>query len=176
MGLHKSNKAVFTASAVLSLLLLGLWFYQGFHLVDDPGMLGLSGLWWLAILAAVAAVAWVEHLRRRRIRTVYVTDKKLYNSETGVVIIPQGEHPTDTVATITAGLRYGFSHANPPGKEEFPVRYLIRTKEFKGGGRVAWTGEVVIVSTGKTRSFETSEQLADIMAKLDVSSLVSVPM
>lgn len=47
--MKKSNIVVLTIAAVVSVFLLGLWFFLGFNQIDSPLDLVVSVIWWVAI-------------------------------------------------------------------------------------------------------------------------------
>lgn len=66
--MKKSNIVVFTIAAVVSVFLLGLWFFLGFNQIDSPLDLVVSVIWWVAIVVSVLAIGKVESNRREKIR------------------------------------------------------------------------------------------------------------
>lgn len=189
--MKKSNVIIFTLIAVASAFLLWLWFYLGFNRVDEPLDLVLSVVWWAIIVVALVVIVKMEQTRRRRIRTVYVGDSATFNSENGLTRLTEDRPAQDAIASILENLKYGFSRADFPEEDEFEVKYFVRTKEFKvektdgqhaaeavdtaeasaeqtlSGQQKTWKGEVFVVETKEERSFETPEELAQILATLD---------
>lgn len=129
--MKKSNVILFALLAVASAFLLWLWFYLGLNRVDEPLDLVLSIVWWAVVVVAIVVIVKMEQTRRRRIRTVYVGDSATFNSENGLVRLVDDQPAQDAIATILENLKYDFSRADFPEKDEFEVKYFVRTKEYK---------------------------------------------
>lgn len=182
--MKKSNVVIFALLAVASVFLLWLWYYLRLNEVDEPLDLVLSIIWWVVIIAGVVGIIKVEQVRRQRIRTVYVADGTMFNSEKGLMRFENVKPVPEVIASILENLRYDFSRADFPERENFDVKYFVRTKEYrieKGADeqtgaipepaaepveRRKWTGEVVVVGTKEERPFETPEELAAILSSL----------
>lgn len=54
--MSKSNIIVTVVLAALSILLLCLWYFQGFSATDAPLDLVLSVVWWIVIIIGVVLV------------------------------------------------------------------------------------------------------------------------
>lgn len=183
--MKKSNVAIFALLAVASVFLLWLWYYLRLNEIDEPLDLVLSIVWWVVIVAAIVAIVKVEQVRRRRIRTVYVADGTTFNSEKGLMRFEGVKPMQDIISSILENLEYNFSRVDFPEREQFDVKYFVRTKEYRveksdteqmgdapdSAGDPAeqrkWTGEVVVVETKEERPFETPEELAAILASLE---------
>ncbi|TGY63040.1 hypothetical protein E5334_00520 [Muricaecibacterium torontonense] len=129
--MKKSNIVVLTIAAVVSVFLLGLWFFLGFNQIDSPLDLVVSVIWWVAIVVSVLAIGKVESNRREKIRSVYVGDGQLFNSESGLVAAAPGMSLMDSVQNIVENLDYGFEMQDFPEKSEFIPRLLVRTTQYK---------------------------------------------
>lgn len=217
--MKKSNVIIFALLAVVSVFLLWLWYYLRLNLVDEPLDLVLSIVWWVVIAVAIGVIIKMEQTRRQRIRTVYVGEGATFNSEKGLMQFESVKPTNEIIASILDGLKYDFTRKDFPDKEDFEVKYFVRTKEFKTedqqedasvqGGTAdqgtaqqeaqtaqaaqapqatqaaqatqelptqdqaseseqkKWKGEVVVVDTQEEIPFDTPEELADILAKLD---------
>ena len=185
--MRKSNWIILAVLAVAAGFFLWLWYYLGFNFVDDPFDLVLAVVWWAVVAALVAGIHTAEKRRRQRVRTVYVGDGAVFNSEKGLMSFEGTKPMQDVVVSVLENLKYDFAREDLPERDEFDARYLIRTKEFdaekKDESRAEeapqpadsaekpepkkWTGEVVVVETKEERPFETPEELAAILASLD---------
>lgn len=183
--MKKSNVAIFALLAVASAFLLWLWYYLRLNEVDEPLDLVLSIVWWVVVVVAVVVIVKMEQVRRRRIRTVYVADGTTFNSEKGLMRFEDVKPMQDIISSILENLEYNFSRVDFPEREEFDVKYFVRTREYRveksdaeQAGDVArsvtepaeqrrWAGEVVVVETKEERPFETPEELAAILASLE---------
>ena len=88
--MKKSNIIVLAVAAAVSVFLLALWFILGFNHVDSPVDPLVTLVWWIVIVAAVLIINKVEGTRRERIRSVYVGEGQLFNSELGLVSAQPG--------------------------------------------------------------------------------------
>lgn len=172
--MKKSNVILTVVALAASAVLLWLWYYLGFNNVDSPLDLVMSVIWWVIVVAGVALVAKAESTRRQNVRTAYVGDGRLYNSESGLLTLGAGASATDSVAAVLAGLDYGFDRvAGPdPDDEEQPIKWshVVRTEKYEparndeGERRgETWEGEVVVVATGNKVPFSSREELARII-------------
>lgn len=192
--MKKSNVIIFVLLALASAFFLWLWFFLGLNRIDEPLDLVLSIVWWAVIAVAVGVIVKMERTRRRRIRTVYVGDGAAFNSEKGLVKLEAAAPMRETIAGILQSLKYDFERADFPEKDEFEVKYFVRTKEFEAEERKdkasdadadtatadqpaaaapqteqkTWKGEVLIVETKEERPFDTPEELASILTSLEL--------
>ncbi|WP_080799619.1 phosphatase PAP2 family protein [Arabiibacter massiliensis] len=215
--MKKSNWIIMAVLAVAAGAFLWLWYYLGFNFVDDPFDLVLAIVYWALVIGLSTGIHFAEKKRRQRVRTVYVSDRALFNSEAGLLAF-QGEEPTqDDIAAVLYNLKYDFTRADEPDLDEFDVKYLVRTEKFDAEQRdeeaqleapaesqapdvseaapttplaaaetvpltetaaepadgeeppvepKEWKGEVVVVKTKEEHAFETPEELAAILARL----------
>ena len=192
--MKKSNVIIFVLLALASAFFLWLWFFLGLNRIDEPLDLVLSIVWWAVIAVAVGVIIKMERTRRRRIRTVYVGDGAAFNSEKGLVKLEGAAPMRETIAGILQSLKYDFERADFPEKDEFEVKYFVRTEEFEAEERKdeasdidadttaadqpaaavprteqrTWKGEVFIVETKEERPFDTPEELASILTSLEL--------
>lgn len=145
--MKKSNWIAFAIAAIISIVLLCLWFYLGFNHVDSPLDLVISIIWWVVIIALCYGIYRVEKKRMERLRTCYVLAGEpgsYYNSEAGVVQMQQvmeqarqnGQpEPTmvDAIQETLEKLEYGFDIAEMPSKDDEGVeyKYIVRNTTFK---------------------------------------------
>lgn len=175
--MKKSNIVVLTIAAVVSVFLLGLWFFLGFNQVDSPLDLVVSVIWWVAIVVSVLAISKVESNRRQKIRSVYVGDGQLFNSERGLVAATPGMPLLDSVQKIVENLDYGFEMQDFPAKDKFTPRLLVRTTQYKNQGsdeasqsqgrsqgEVTWEGEVLFPNSSRARKFTSPEELQSLLS------------
>lgn len=175
--MKKSNVILTAVLAAASIFLLWLWFALGFNEVDSPLDLAMSIGWWAIIAAGGAFVVKTEKTRQERLRTVYLADGQLFNSEVGLRSVLPGASATDTIAAMIGSLEYGFDKVEgpDPAKEEERVdwRYVIHTSKFESKtdddgraqrDRETWEGDVVTVATGDKRAFSSRAELAALIA------------
>lgn len=168
-----SNYVVLIVSAIIAAALLFLWFNLGFSAVDNPFDITLAIVWWVAIVAIVALIIRFENKRKRQIRTIYVGQNELFNSEKGLVPVesPDASTLAGAMQAILGDLKYGFSSEDMPEKEEFACRFVVRTDEFKAADgedkEPTWKGTVVKVDAegGNTETaFESLDELKAALA------------
>ena len=154
--MKKSNYIVMAVALIASAFLLWLWFHLGFNEVDNPLDLVLSILWWVVDVIVVVAIVCSERKRREQIRTVYVSPAALFNSECGVVAVPDAGDRVDAIEKVLQGLAYGFKRKDMPEREDFPCLYVVQTKKYKpadekqdhaadGEDVPTWQGKVIKV-------------------------------
>ena len=102
--MKKTNVIITAIIVVVSVLLLCLWYMLGLNTVDQPLDLVISVVWWVLIAIGIALTVKFEKDRRQRIRTVYLADGRMYNSETGMVMVAAGAPLTDAIAGTLARL------------------------------------------------------------------------
>lgn len=160
--MKKSNAIMAAILAVVSAGLLGAWYGLGLNKVDEPLDLVVSVIWWVAIVAGVAIVTRMESTRRERVRTVYVADGRIYNSETGTRSVAAGTSIVDSIAAVLGSLKYDFTNIaeSPDASRRGGFRYVVRTSDYDEG---TWTGEVVNVATGNAVPFSSKAELARIV-------------
>ncbi|MEG0027450.1 MAG: hypothetical protein RR360_06610 [Raoultibacter sp.] len=197
--MKKNNIIIFTLLALLSAFFLWLWYYLGLNAIDEPLDLVLSVVWWIAAAVAIVVIAKMERTRRRRVRTVYVGEGAVFNSEIGLMFL-DGTIPVEqAIVSILDSLKYGFARKDFPDKEDFEVTYFVRTKKYDAAekedetaaseatseakmasanaagadgyrfGAKTWEGDVYVVQTHEEQDFDTPEKLTCIVASLERS-------
>lgn len=176
--MKKSNWIILAAFVIASAFLLWLWYFLAYNKVDNPLDLVLSVIWWAVIAIVVFAIWKVEQARRRRVRTVYVGRKAIFNSEAGMVPYADRAGLIGEAERVLDGLKYGFEREDMPQRERFAIDFIIRTDEYKpqdaGVADAAaasqdqsapgtWKGEVVLAQTKEERPFEDKAQLVRIL-------------
>lgn len=184
--MKKSNWIILGLLLLCSIFLLWLWFYLGLNHIDEPLDFVMSGIWWVVIAAIVFVVIKVERDRRKRIRTIYVGEHTLFNSESGVISYENQADLLEQAEKTLGDLEYKFDREDFPEKEEFPVEYIIRTEAYKEkreeesdetpetvdrmtveeSDKTTWKGEVIIASSHEEKPFEDKMQLVQILNAL----------
>lgn len=159
--MKKSNVIIYALVTIGSVFLLWLWYYLGLYHIDEPLDLVLSIIWWAMIVVAIVAIIQVEKRRKDRIRTVYVANNEIFNSEAGKLNVEEPAQLIDRVSETLLDLKYDFSKNDFPKKEEFSPRFFIRTSKISDD---AWEGEVVNTWTRNQTPFKNREELAQIVA------------
>ena len=158
--MKKSNWFVLAVLAVACGFFLWLWYYLDFNLVDNPLDLLLAVIWWVAVFAFVFGIRFVEKRRQERIRTMYVADGMLFNSEVGLLNFASSDQLVAVMNRVLRDLDYGFSKQEAPKHEEFKPELLVKTEKYGDGD---WAGEVVVVGSQEQQPFESKEELASIL-------------
>ena len=129
--MKKNNYIVMVIAAIIGVLLLVLWYYLGFNKIDNPLDLTLSILWWIADALIVAGIIHFENARQEQIRTIYVSPAALFNSERGVVAVPDAADRVSAMENILQNLEYDFSNEDMPEADEFEYLYVVQTEKYK---------------------------------------------
>ena len=188
--MKKNNYIVMVLAALVGAGLLGLWYYLGFSKVDNPLDLVISILWWAADALIVAGIIHAENKRQEQIRTIYVSPAALFNSERGVVSVPDAADRVSTMESILQNLEYDFSNEDMPEKDDFEYKFVVQTEKYKAaekaedkaqdGAQAAqsaseaedekqpeWKGKVVRIDpqNGNTEiEFSNAEELTALLA------------
>lgn len=163
--MKKSNWLILGLAAVACAFLLWLWYYLGFNKIDDPLDLVLAIIWWVIVALAGVLIAKAEKARRERIRTIYVLDGKLFNSEVGAVEPEAGSTLVQAAQKLLEQLDYGFDRNELPSDAK--PGYVIQSESFKAGDEPEWKGKVTKVVPGGDNvetEFDGVDQLAAALA------------
>ncbi len=166
--MKKSNYLVFAISVLASIFLLYLWYSLGFNKIDSPLDLAISIVWWIVIVVLVVLINRWEQKRQQAIRTVYLSDTALYNSETGVREL-SGAAAVDAVEKVLSGLEYGFETKDVPAKDKFDYRYVVKSEEYKtanGNSELTWKGSVITIDRENGNVEKTFSNKAELVAAL----------
>lgn len=164
--MRTSNAIIFGVLIALSVALLALYFYLGFHKVGGIGYILLSVVWWGLIAGLIFGISRVEANRRRQLRTFYVSPTAIYNPECGVIACNNPNERADRIYQMLATMRYGFTKHDLPQNQPFDCRYVVRTDEFKQGDVPVWNGSVVRVDPARgnrEKAFSTRQTLASML-------------
>lgn len=160
--MKKTNTIIAAVLAVISVVLLVVWYALGLNHVDEPLDLVLSVVWWVVIVGGAVLLVRLERVRRARVRTVYVADGRIYNSEAGTVTLPAGADVTGAVSAVLGALTYDFANVGEgsDASKRGGYKYVVRSLEY---GDSAWEGEVAVVATGNVVPFSSRDELARII-------------
>lgn len=161
--MKKSNWIVLGVITIISAFLLWLWYYLGLNRVDTPLDLIVSIVWWVVIIVGAFIIFRVEKARRDRIRTMYVADSLVFNSEAGSIFYQNPEQLLAIMDDTMKNLTYDFTKNDLPDLERTPMRYIVRTTKFS---EEDWTGEVAIAGQEEEQPFEDRQQLSLILNRL----------
>lgn len=169
--MKKSNWLILAVLVVISAFLLWLWYFLQFNKIDNPFDLVLSIVWWVVVAVAMIVITRVEKKRQERVRTMYISGAKVYNSEAGFVEVPQDQKTIDTLEEILEGLKYNFHNEDCSDSEKSAFKYVVRSKKFKSGGsdedsEPDWEGELAIVSRpdDDPQQFSSRDELEQLLA------------
>lgn len=140
--MKKNNYIVIAVAAILGAFLLFLWYYLGFNKIDNPLDLALTVLWWVADAAIVAGIVHFEKKRQEQIRTIYVSPAALFNSERGVVSVPDAADRVEAMESILQGLTYDFSNEDMPDQKDFEYLYVVQTEKYEAAKKAEEEGAV----------------------------------
>ena len=168
--MKKINVIITVVLALLSAFFLWLWYYLGLNRVDEPLDLILSVVWWAVIVVGIVCIVKMEKTRQEKVRTLYVADGALFNSETGICSLLAESSTIDTMEAILRGLKYNFDKADLPDRDQMTFEYVVRSTKFDSKDDQSqeedstWEGEVVTVASGEVRPFASKEELAALLA------------
>ncbi|WP_322290450.1 hypothetical protein [Paratractidigestivibacter sp.] len=182
--MKKNNYVVMALAVVAGIFLLFLWYYLGFNKVDNPLDLVISILWWIADALIIAGIIRAENKRQEQIRTIYVSPAALFNSERGVVAVPDAADRMNVMESILQALEYDFSNEDMPEKEDFEYKYVVQTETYKPAEKAEdkaeeesadqqeqeqpdWKGKVTRIDPengNEETEFSTPDELAALLA------------
>ena len=183
--MKKSNWIILAVLVVISAFLLWLWYFLQFNKIDNPLDLVLSIVWWVVVAAALGAITYAEKKRQERVRTLYVSGAKVFNSEKGFVDIPQGKKTIDTLEELLEGLEYNFHNEDCSDSEMKSFKYVVRSKKFKSHdsdwdddeesrqeSNPEWEGELAIVARpdDDPLQFSSREELEQLLATAAIAA------
>lgn len=158
--MKKSNWIIYALLALVSVFLLWLWFYLGFNEIDSPLDLIASIIWWLVIIVSVVIVVRVEKTRKERIRTIYVSDRTIFNSEAGIKVYRDCDQMIEFMEEVLEELSYDFTKNELPDLKEVPIHYYVKTSDFSSD---TWKGEIVFPSNEEGVAFADRDELSQIL-------------
>ena len=112
------------------------------------------------MVLAIYAIVRVERARKERIRTVYVSGKRLFNFEVGEVKLDEATRIDEGIYKLINDITYGFSRREALEKEDFNPRYFVRTHKVSSD---VWEGEVVNTWSKRAIEFKTRKELSEII-------------
>lgn len=171
--MKKSNWIIAAVLVVVSAFLLWLWFYLGLYRIDEPLDLVLSIVWWVVVIAALLLIIRVERTRKERIRTIYVTDRSVFNSEAGLIAYAGEDQLVSIMSRVLRDLDYGFSKEDAPERETFKPLFMVKTAKYDDD---TWEGKVVEADSREEKTFSDRKELLDILRGNQMSAGAAVGM
>lgn len=162
--MRKSNVLIISILVVASVAFLWLWNYLQFNLVHNLDLV-ITIIWWVVIAALCVAIHRVEQKRRERMRTVFVSNGVLYNSEAGVVRIDTADPQSyvRAICKLLNNLNYGTHAKVDSNQPRLRFSYIIHSPKFSDNGKV-WEGDVVrVAGSGRPIDFKNSQELLRIL-------------
>lgn len=143
---RKSNVLIIAILVVASIAFLWLWNYLRFNLVHGLDLV-ITIVWWVVIVALCLAIHYVEQKRRERMRTVFISDGALYNSEAGVVSLDSDDPATcvETIRSLLSNLNYDADAKVDSNQTRMRFKYIVHSPKFADEGDT-WRGDVVHVT------------------------------
>lgn len=178
--MKKNNVIAFIVAIIISAFLLWLWYYLGFDHIDAPLDLVLSIIWWVLVAVLCVAIYRVEKTRQERVRTCYVSDELVYNSEAGTVPSENMDEAVERIHDIVNGLDYSFDVEERPESVRFD--YVVRSAVFKMNQEadeesgveedLDWRGEVAVAGhpDDDPIPFDGREELRSVLGKLSAAA------
>lgn len=163
--MRKSNILIVAILVVASIFFLWLWNYLQFNHVDSPLDLIITIIWWVVIIGVCIAIHEVEKRRREAIRTIFLADDVLYNSEAGLKPLPADPAAcADAMESILENLEYGSRIRETPDETQVRFKRIVRSKKFSQNGDV-WKGEIVCLTAPRERHrFQSEQELVELLA------------
>lgn len=179
--MKKSNWIILGILVIAAIFFLWLWYHLSFNLVDNPLDLVLTIIWWAVVIIGCIAIHQAEKKRQERIRTVFLTRAKMYNSEAGLTDIESGTSQIEAIEQMLAQLKYDFHMEEPPDESDVHFDCVVRNKTFEfdeddnaqdaeGEDKTEikvkkWEGEVAFVDLPNQdpRPFSSREELEGIL-------------
>lgn len=170
--MKKSNWLILGILVVASIFFLWLWYYLSFNLIDNPRDLVLTIAWWAVVLVACVGIHEAEKKRQERIRTMFVAEDGLFNSEVGIVE-NGGNTTVQTIENTLANLEYNFHTEDFPKRGKYVYDYIVHSEKFdfdKKDDQIEvkeWEGDVVEVRHPKDdpKKFSNKEELCRILGE-----------
>lgn len=157
--MKKSNWAFYIIAAVISLFLLGLWFYHGFNHVDSPLDPVLTMIWFAIMIMTGIVIHKIEKTRREKLRRIYLFEDGLFNPEIGTVLFHSKDDKIEEIRKVIESLEYPVSVDETAPNKPYTLR--ISTDKIT---RDKWTGSVSKPHSGnQAMSFNTQEELRSIL-------------
>ncbi|MEG0323339.1 MAG: hypothetical protein RR619_05030 [Raoultibacter sp.] len=128
--------------------------------IDKPLDLVLSIVWWAVVVLAIVLIIRSERVRKERIRSMYVANDAVFNSEAGVVQYAGSDQLVAVMNRILRDLDYGFTKQETPDDEGFSPVVLVKTARY---GKDDWVGSIVAVGSKEERSFNNKEELSALL-------------
>lgn len=167
--MKKVNWIILALVVIVSVFLLWLWYYLGFNRVDSPLDLALSLIWWVILIAGILIIWRLEKSRKERIRTLYIGEKQLFNSEKGIRDFTDPEHLMHMMGLTLEELKYNFNREDLPDASELPIQYYVHTSKYAADtsdkDKNDWKGEVCLTGEDEVTPFETREELYQIITE-----------
>lgn len=144
--MRKSNVFIIAILIVASIAFLWLWNYLQFNLVHGLDLI-ITIVWWVVIVALCVAIHYVEQKRRERMRTVFISDGALYNSEAGVVPL-ESDDPAiyvEAIRELLSNMNYDADAKVDSNQTRMRFKYIVHSPKFSDEGDT-WKGDVVRVA------------------------------
>lgn len=162
--MRKSNVIIIAILMVASIAFLWLWNYLGFHLIDGRDLI-ITILWWVITLGLCIAIHHAEMKRRERIRTMFISDGVLYNSEAGIIRIDSNDVQSyvNGMRQVLDNLDYDNNVHPDSSQKRLRFSYIVHSPKFSQNGDV-WRGDVVrIGSSNDPIPFDNAQELSRIL-------------
>lgn len=128
--MRKSNWIIAAVLVVASIFFLWLWYYLKFNFIDNPLDLVLSIIWWAIVGLGCFGIKKAEDKRQERVRTTYVANTAVFNSEAGLVDL-NGATAVEGIQQVLEGLEYNFDIKDFPSQDQAKFDYIVRSKKFE---------------------------------------------
>lgn len=172
--MKKSNWLITVLIVVILIFLLWLWYFLGFNKIDAPLDLIVSVVWWVLIILFIILIQRAEKARKVRIRTFFVSEKNLYESELGIMDLAPNADLALEMGNAIGKLRYGLHREDVPQAGTLKILFSVRFVQFEVGDaavdtaeREPWRcqGSIEIAGSDASLPFEDFKQLEEQLFK-----------
>lgn len=178
--MRRAKWALYGLTAIIVVTFICIMFHHYLHVPEMWRNL-MVGIAWAAVIVAVTGAGRAEGQRRKTVRTCFLANNLLYNSEMGVVQAAGTAAQIDAMQDVLANLHYGFDMVEPPVNASHRSMadlfdYVVRTRTFKVAKTtrdfeprlVSWQGEVASTAYPKSKPipFDSREGLEEALATL----------
>lgn len=159
--MRKSNWIIAAVLVVASIFFLWLWYYLKFNFIDNPLDLVLSIIWWAIVGLGCFGIKKAEDKRQERVRTTYVANTAVFNSEAGLVDL-NGATAVEGIQQVLEGLEYNFDIKDFPSQDQAKFDYIVRSKKFEVEKE---DEQAAAASTGAAEGAEAAADATQVVAQ-----------
>lgn len=157
-----SNWLVYGLSILAAALLIAFWYLFGYYRIDSPLDVIIAVFLLIAVVVAIVFIVSVERKRKDRIRTLYVGEGFVYNSEEGVRDVSDSHTLLMNMRDMLENLNYSFEHIHLSNVNRDSIYLIIETTSYK---KDTWAGKLVLIKAQEEYPFTDERELAELLSK-----------